>query len=168
MLHDTIVELGRQLEVHYPSIPAICCKHLDSELAENLSDYLLQCLSGRLVDDKDEPAEYAQKRLMILCAEDHPFVQMAQEDNPRAHWGIAVPRQFSVAWVNNKYLWWHEALHLFNAKDCYNRFGINKCQQPHCVMQASPTVHSCGGRLHLCSKNIRRLSEFDPEFDAVE
>ena len=118
---------------------------------------MLRNMPGVVTEDSEQHPVLHEMKLLLLVPEDHSFVKTAREDNPRAHWGIGVPCRFSVAWVDNRFLWWHEALHLFNAKDCYNKFGINKCPELRCVMQASPTHESCGGRLHLCSKNIRRI-----------
>lgn len=157
-LFDSLVELNTELAANYPTIAPISVQLLNSTLWDEVYPHLKRNMPGVCPDDTDQHPDLSSKRLLILCDEGHPFVNDARNDNPRAHWGIGVPCKFSVAWVDNKYLWWHEALHLFNAKDCYNKFGINKCPEVHCVMQASPTYQSCGGRLHLCSKNVRRLS----------
>lgn len=159
-LLESLARLAEELATHYPTIPTFNVAVLD-EPEEGIVEHLEQSMPGRRFDRSDSDTELSRKRIFLLCDGDHPFVQVAQRDNPLAHWGIAVPMCFSVAWVNNPYLWWHEALHLFNAKDCYNKFGIHKCPDPRCVMQASPTLATCGGRLHLCSKNQRRLAQ-DP------
>lgn len=152
--------LAEQLETHYPSIPRFNTLPLEATY-DSVFDHLRRNMPGVNTDPEDQDKELLGKRLFVLCPDDHPFVVDARAENPLAHWGIAVPMCFSVAWVDNHFLWWHEALHLFNAKDCYNKFGINKCPENRCVMQASPTRYSCGGRLHLCTKNQKRLS-IDP------
>ncbi len=154
-----MAELGNQLADHYSEIPPIAAELMPADLIDEIPAHLSRNMPGVVTDDCDQHPALSGMRLLILVSEDHPFVDTARADNPRAHWGLGVPCKFSVAWVDNKYLWWHEALHLFNAKDCYNKFGINKCPEQRCVMQASPTHRSCGGRLHLCSKNVHRLSQ---------
>ena len=158
-LLSSVAELGDQLNSFYPKAGTVRPALLAEGLADQLTAHLCRNMPGVVTDDKDHHPSLQNRRLLILMPESHPFVSLAREDNPRAHWGVAVPGRFSVAWVNNKYLWWHETLHLFNAKDCYNKFGINKCREPRCVMQASPTEEACEGRLYLCSKNVHRLSQ---------
>ena len=155
-LTDVLRSLASQLEVHYPTIPRFDVEPIE-EMEDRVIGHLHRSMSEPYADPDEHDASLLGKRIFVLCSEDHPFVRAARDENPRAHWGIAVPMTFSVAWVHNHFLWWHEALHLFNAKDCYNKFGINKCPEDRCVMQASPTRESCGGRLHLCSKNQKRL-----------
>jgi hypothetical protein len=156
-LESALTELSEQLESTSPSIPSFTVRRWDRDARDELMERLTDLL--RIRSSGEPVIGLTNSRLFVLCDERHPFVAAAREENPRAHWGIAFPRRYAVAWVGNKYLWWHEALHLFNAKDCYNKFGINKCREPYCVMQASPTQHSCGGRLYLCSKNVRRIAD---------
>ena len=73
---------------------------------------------------------------------------------------LAIPCLFAIAWEPNEYLLWHETLHLMNAKDCYNKFGINKCPDPRCIMRRAPSRINCGDRLTLCSKNVKRIQRF--------
>lgn len=157
-LTKAMAELGRQLRAYYPAIGPIGAIPLPPELVDEVPAHLLRNLPGTVTPDEQQHPSLHCMKLLALCGADHPFVEVARRHNPRAHWGIAVPRRFAVAWVDNPYLWWHEALHLFNAKDCYNRFGINKCPERRCIMQASPLAETCGGRLHLCSKNARRIA----------
>ena len=157
---DSLNELADELATHYPAIPGFDVVLLD-EPEETIVRHLEQSMPSMRFGPSLDDSDLAQKRVFVLCDFAHPFIDNARSENPRAHWGIAVPMRFAVAWVNNPFLWWHEALHLFNAKDCYNKFGINKCRNSRCVMQASPTRFTCGDRLHLCSKNQRRLGQ-DP------
>lgn len=157
-LLSAVDELNAQLSQYYPEVPGIAGEPLAAELTSSVDSHLLRNMPGDATDDEDQHPDLQGKRLLILLPEEHPFVGIARQDNPQAVWGIAVPGRFSVAWVDNKYLWWHEALHLLNAKDCYNKFGIHKCREARCIMQAAPTHGSCGGRLHLCSKNLRRIA----------
>ncbi len=157
-LIDAVTELAVELQHHYPQIPPLAAVPLTGVSAELLFDHLCRNMPGGPPDFTDHP-QIAGRRLLVHCPAQHPFVRVAQAENPLARWGIGVPRRFAVVWVENKYLWWHEALHLFNAKDCYNQFGIHKCPEPRCIMQAAPTAESCDRRLYLCSKNVRRLQE---------
>ncbi len=47
-----------------------------------------------------------------------------------------------------------------NAKDCYNKFGINKCPVPQCIMRRAPSRLNCGENLALCSKNVKRIQQY--------
>jgi len=158
---EVLDQLNSQLSRHYPTVPGIKAISYKPSSIESLRSYLHRKMPGS-DPTIDVQSEFDDKRIFIVCNESDPFVADAQKENPLAHWGIAIPNTFSVAWVNNPYLWWHETLHLFNAKDCYNKYGINKCPEPRCVMQASPTDATCGSRLFLCSKNQRRLSVEPP------
>ncbi len=157
ILVESLCELATELRRYYLAIPAIDVAPLNAADDVVLS-HMKRNLPGSFRTDSDISEELSSKRLFVLCPAGHPFVETARQENPLAHWGIAVPMCFSAAWVDNPYLWWHEALHLFNAKDCYNKFGINKCRDSRCIMQVSPTETTCGGRLYLCSKNQRRIA----------
>jgi hypothetical protein len=155
---DALAELARELAARYPAIPSFDAQTLPRTLQGGLEQHLIEAVSAAWLEGAP-PGPLSARRLFVLCDPDHPVVAAARRDNPRAHWGVSLACQVAVAWVDNKYLWWHEALHLFNAKDCYNRFGIHKCRERHCVMQSSPGETACGGRLYLCSKNVARLRQ---------
>ena len=148
-------QLNEQFQFHYPDLPTPSFKPLPVDLLPGLSDYLLSSLPGSVCDISYE--EYEAKRLFVLCNGDEDFVSVYQGDNELAHWGVAIPCKLAIAWHPGTYLVWHEVMHLFDAKDCYNKFGINKCPNPTCLMRRSPTPSNCGHRLSLCSKNIKRV-----------
>ena len=105
-------------------------------------------------------SNFQSKTIFIFCDGDEDFSQAYQAHNELAHWGVAIPCTLAIAWEPNKYLIWHEILHLLNAKDCYNKFGINKCPNSHCIMRRAPSSMNCGSRLTLCSKNVKRIEQF--------
>ena len=45
----------------------------------------------------------------------------------------------------NKYLLWHEAMHLLYAHDCYDENGWSTCLEPRCLMQYIPCESNCEG-----------------------
>lgn len=167
-LLDATRELRHQLAARYPQVPEIVPQTLDCRSSyRGVHAYLERQLQHCFADEHDE-SPLADKRLVVLCYAASPLVRLARLANPRAHWGIAVPRRFAIAWVDCKHLRWHEALHLYDARDCYNRFGIHRCPEAKCVMQASPTEVNCGSQLHLFEKHPPTSGgrEVGPEEDA--
>ena len=155
-LRLSLETLSDQLYQHYPDLPQFDLQQVRYESKEKLT----QSLINRINDSDETLPIHENQKIFLLCSQDDPFVEQLQTINSMALWGIAVPTSFAVAWVKNEYLWWHEALHLFNAQDCYNKFGFHKCPEEKCIMQYSPTRDNCGGRLHLCSKNQKRIANY--------
>ncbi len=155
---NSLSELANQLTAQYPLLPSLWFARLDQSLRAYIPDYALSLLPGRM--HSDEFNCFQAKRIFIFCNGHEDFVQELRTENELAHWGIAIPGKIAVAWHPSKYLIWHEALHLLNAKDCYNKFGINKCPNARCVMRRAPSRASCGDELSLCSKNVTRIERF--------
>ena len=151
-------ELGRA----FPDVPPLRGEVLEDVTESVLLDGLRSLLPGSRTAEEPAPASLAGRRLLVFLPEEHPFVAEARSHSPNVHWGIAAPRRFAVVWHVNPLLWWHETLHLFGAKDCYNRFGANKCPEPRCVMRAFPMTDQGDGRLRLCGKNLRRIATPPP------
>ncbi len=122
-------------------------------------------MPGQRNEDRFE--EYRGKRIFVLCERQQDFAVAYREQNQLAHWGVAIPEQVAIAWHGCKYLLWHEILHLMNAKDCYNKFGFNKCHEPHCIMRLAPSPNDCGGRLVMCTKNQKRIQRYVTELSAI-
>ena len=137
---------------------------MPTSLTEQLPSYLMAMLPGNVIDDSF--ADFQSRYFFIYCDSGRDFAVAYQEQNALAHWGVAIPCKFAIAWEPNKYLLWHESLHLMNAKDCYNKFGINKCPNHRCIMRRAPSLANCGDRLTLCSKNIKRISRFSADVAA--
>jgi len=157
-------EFQRQLAQQYPSLPVPEFEELPDNLIDELSDYLISMLPGNVEDESFE--HYRSRRPFVFCNGNEKFAQAYREQNELAHWGVAIPCKLAIAWVPRKYLVWHETLHLLNAKDCYNKFGINKCPNPRCIMRRAPMRETCGNQLTLCSKNLKRIQTFSAELAA--
>ena len=155
----TFDELGEQLQNHYPRLPRPEFSPLPIELADHLPDYLVSMLPGQ-AENEQLASKFSSHSIFVFCDQRDCLVRTFQEENELAHWGVALPCTFAVAWIANKFLVWHEVLHLLNAKDCYNKFGINKCPNLRCIMRRAPSLKTCGDRLTLCTKNVKRIQRF--------
>ena len=58
-----------------------------------------------------------------------------------ALWGAEVTGLLATVYRENpdKYIIWHEVLHIFGAEDCYDVSGQNTCELSTCIMQYAPT-----------------------------
>gem|GEM_PF-5442972 len=157
-LIDALDQMRHQLQFNYPQLPVPKFSALPNNLVDQLPEYFIAMIPGNANEDSFQ--QHQAKYIFVLCDEHEAFVQAYQEQNELAHWGVAIPCSFAIAWEPNKYLLWHEALHLMNAKDCYNKFGINKCREPKCIMRRAPSRANCGDQLTLCSKNLKRIQRF--------
>lgn len=65
----------------------------------------------------------------------------------------------AVCWeVPDKFIVWHEVLHLLGADDCYDESThARTCELANCIMQFEPTSASVGGWPFLCKRVLGRL-----------
>ena len=106
---------------------------------------------------QDTPLD--DKRVFVFCPRDCRFARNTREVNPQAQWGAAICGDYALVWMpDNKYLIWHEAMHLLNAEDCYDTSGQTVCGESRCIMQYVPCKENCDGELHLCSLNVLNVS----------
>lgn len=122
-------------------------------------------LPGSSTEDRPPPPVLAGRKVLASLAAEHPFVGEVRRLSPGLDHGMAVPRRFAAVWHPNRLLWWHEALHLLGARDCYDRLGRNRCAEPRCVMRAFAMTETGDGRLRLCGKDCRRVSSPPPPED---
>jgi len=102
--------------------------------------------------------------LLVYCKNNSTLAKAAVKQDSLAKWGLTHDYYFvsAVYEPDNKYLLWHEALHLFDACDCYcyynpeNHAGSN-CELSNCIMQYAPTKETVGEWPFLCQKNIKRI-----------
>lgn len=103
--------------------------------------------------------------LLIYCVNDSPTAQTAKKQNRLAKWGLTLPGCISIVYsMNNKYILWHEAIHLFGVDDCYdenNPDGPLRCELKNCLMQYAPTEHTVGKWPFLCQKSIQAIQRSD-------
>lgn len=159
LLVGAFEEFANQLRTNYPQLPVPFFSTLPADHVEQLPEYLIAMLPGRANSEKAF-SQFQSKTIFVFCDGHEDFAVAYQEHNNLARWGVAIPCRFAIAWEPNKYLLWHETLHLVNAKDCYNKYGINKCPNAQCIMRLAPSHVNCGGSLSLCSKNVKRVQQF--------
>jgi len=103
--------------------------------------------------------------LLVYCKPDSRIAQAAQKECNLACWGLT-NNCYMVSAVyepNNKYILWHEALHLFGVDDCYDYNRPNRgtnCELNNCLMQYAPQKDSVGEWPFLCQKNIKRIQDW--------
>lgn len=94
-----------------------------------------------------------------MCQGNEPFAKRAREKNTNAKWGAAQIGEYALIWEpDNKYLFWHETLHVVGAKDSYDEQSLQTvCEDDRCIMQYVPNETNCGGELFICENNIALL-----------
>lgn len=102
--------------------------------------------------------------LLIYCKVCSSVAQAAREECNQAKWGYCrTGRICAVYKPRNKYILWHEVLHLFGAEDCHE--GPQKpgpiCKQNDCIMQYAPTENNVCPWPFLCKENIERIQAWD-------
>lgn len=101
--------------------------------------------------------------LLIYCRPDSEIAEAIRKKDYIAQWGYTQNGCISAVYEpNNKYILWHEALHLFDAGDCYcyaNPNAGTTCGLTNCLMQYAPTQDSVGEWPFLCKKNIEILQK---------
>ena len=149
-------ELRLKLKESYPQIPDVYFEPVsDAEVRYVSRDETYQ--RGGLLDEQSLNPLQA-KRLVVICQGNEPFVLTAKEANPMASWGAAIQGEYALIWEpNNKYLIWHETLHILYAMDSYDKNRQTTCEEPRCIMQWEPTAENCGGDLYICEGNIKRI-----------
>jgi len=99
--------------------------------------------------------------LLVFCPRNCAVAEAARRSKPLAQWGAATGNSFAAVWQQDKYVVWHEALHLLSAEDCYTEDDMGPtCEQRNCIMQWVPTEQNVGQWPFLCSANIRRICDF--------
>lgn len=157
LLKNPPAEIGLDAEPLYQQSAELVCSELRNISLKTDRPFALWCASIRpkLSDLKGTP-------LLIYSNADSVIAKAAEKENNLAKWGL-MNDQFAVSAVyklGNKYILWHEALHLFDACDCYCYANPNagpNCELSNCIMQYIPTKKTVGGWPFLCQKNIKRI-----------
>ena len=101
--------------------------------------------------------------LLICCRPDSEIAKAIKKKVPLALWGYMQNECISAVYKpNNKYILWHEALHLFGMDDCYDYNRPNNgtnCELNNCLMQYEPSAETIGEWPFLCKKNIEILQK---------
>jgi hypothetical protein len=103
--------------------------------------------------------------LMVYCKPNSELAMAARKQCPTAVWGCTVDGILSAVYkLGNKYILWHEILHLFGVDDCYlpnNPHTGPTCELPNCIMQYAPSGETVGEWPFLCQENIKRIKARD-------
>jgi len=127
--------------------------------------YSFFCKEARNKLDTIEPDSPA---LLVYCKAGSKLCIAAKEECERAVWGLTNDyyRISAVYEPNNKYILWHEALHLFGAEDCYELDNPNAgttCKLEQCIMQYEPREGSVNEWPFICEKNTRKIKAYFKE-----
>ncbi len=98
-------------------------------------------------------------QVILACPDDHDLAQSTRANNPQAIWGGALGPLALVYRPENKFLVWHEAMHLLGAQDCYDNAGRRTCLLDNCLMQYVPCKHTVEDWPFLCDANVQRVRE---------
>lgn len=156
---DALAELSATLKEKYSTAPEIKLERISPSDTALLSQLPTFCKRGNVsfaLSGQQDAGVFG------FCAGDEPFVKDAQSQNSKALWGAALAGDFALAWKpNNKYLIWHECLHLLFAQDCYDGQGVTICEEPQCIMQYAPSEQTCNGDLVLCECSYSRITRMN-------
>ena len=99
--------------------------------------------------------------LLVYCKCNSKLATAAKKENHLAQWGLMNDDYLISAVYEhcNKYILWHEILHLFDVDDCYpldDPYARPTCV-PNCIMQYVPNKKNVGKWPFLCKKNIKRI-----------
>ena len=95
--------------------------------------------------------------LVVLCPPDSALHAIALQSNSDALWGINNAGLAAIYNLDNKYIVWHETLHILGADDCYDLDKDNRgpnCELGNCIMQYEATEENVGTWPFLCKKNV--------------
>jgi hypothetical protein len=102
-------------------------------------------------------------RLFILCPPHNKIATMSKKECPNAYWGFSNGQVSATYDLDNKFIIWHEALHLLGAEDCYDLSKGDRgpnCECKKCIMQYEPTKYTVGEWPFLCDRNIDRIRKW--------
>lgn len=104
--------------------------------------------------------------LLVRCPPDSRIALVAKKEHPIAKWGITCNRVYSLVYrMNNKYIVWHEVLHLLGANDCYcpkRPEAPRACGLAGCIMQYAPTQRKVAAWPFLCSASVAAVRSYAP------
>jgi len=102
--------------------------------------------------------------LVVYCRPDAKIAMAIKSERPLACWGVTMNHHISVVYnPENKYILWHEVLHLFDANDCYSYQAPNaemNCELTNCIMQYAPKEQTVSKWPFICERNIKRIQKW--------
>ena len=96
--------------------------------------------------------------LLVCCRRDAIPAKAIRASNPMAQWGGTCAKRLAVVWQQDKYVIWHEILHLLGATDCYTQDDAGPtCELGNCIMQYQPCKHNVDQWPFICKANVRQI-----------
>lgn len=161
------------------SRPPLTIQHSFSELPQeereslesiiNKQNHIQPCLLLMAEHLRSIAQSSARPNLSILCSPESKIAQLARKQSPEALWGFsnADPEhpEGKCGWcsatyeLGNKFILWHETLHVLGADDCHDcdRNPGPTCGCKNCIMRYVPTPESVGEWPFLCKENLDRI-----------
>ena len=157
-------ELTVILKVRYPELPEVGIMRIPTmdEAPISRVSHIADIAGYR--DNQASDWNHANK-IFGFCKGVEDFVCAAQRKNEMAVWGATWANEVALSWIpDNKFLIWHEFMHLLFAKDCYDDGdGCQPCSEQYCLMQYAPTAQSCHDGFFLCPQadlRIRHMNKY--------
>lgn len=123
--------------------------HIQELLLDNLPDKVKSSNLGFFIPS-----------LLVYCHRDSAIARSALREDGASPWGAEWCGFAAVYEPDNKFIIWHEALHLLGAHDCYEEDDPYRrkpdCNCNSCIMQYVPTEETVG-KWSLCDKNVKML-----------
>ena len=109
--------------------------------------------------------------LVIYCEPSSNIANAIRKTYKIAEWGLTFKDRISAVYEKgNKYILWHEVLHLFGVEsECYNtqnpdENGPSTCELGQCLMQYAPQEENVAPWPFLCKKTIEQLTEYNRKY----
>ena len=101
-------------------------------------------------------------KLLLYCRPDSKLAMAAKKQARLPSWGVTCGSFSAVYKPQNKFIIWHETLHLLGLDECYdeNNPDVRRpdCKCEDCIMQYEQP-DTWVGPFSLCDKNIKLLKE---------
>jgi hypothetical protein len=109
--------------------------------------------------------------LVIYCEPSSNIANAIKKTDEIPEWGSTYLNYISAVYEKgNKYILWHEVLHLFGVNsECYNtqnpdENGPSTCELGQCLMQYAPQEENVAPWPFLCKKTIEQLKEYNRKY----
>ncbi|MBL7185687.1 MAG: hypothetical protein ISS70_05125 [Phycisphaerae bacterium] len=133
------------------------------DAASHIQEVLLDSLLDRV---KSSNLGFFIPSLLVYCHRDSAIARSALREDGAGPWGAECCGFAAVYESGNKFVIWHEALHLLGAHDCYEEDDPYRrkpdCNCNSCTMQYVPTEDTVG-KWSLCDKNVKKLKDLAEE-----
>ena len=186
---DSLEELAQHLKEE-PIRSKVCIKRLGNELElvkeidailnrvggqsctfKDAASRIQELLSDNLPDTvKSSNLGFFIPSLLAYCHQDSAIARSALREDGASPWGAEWCGLAAVYQPGNRFIIWHEALHLLRAHDCYEEDDPYRrkpdCNCDSCIMQYVPTEETVG-KWSLCDKSVKKLKDLVEEAKEV-